>query len=166
VSWEQVIGLSLALVLMLVGLIGSIVPGLPGAPLVLAVAIGHRWYFGVAGVNNFVLSVLVALTVVSVVFDFLATALGAKKFGATWRGALGAVIGGVIGLFFALPGVLLGPFLGATLLEMVGGREFKTAAKAGAGAMVGLLLGIVGKFSICVVMMILFATNVVLRSVN
>lgn len=165
-TWEQIIGLSLALVVMVVGLVGSIVPGLPGTPLVLVAAIGHRLWFGAASVNNTVLITLVLLTVVSLVFDFLATALGAKKFGATWRGAVGAVIGGVIGLFFSLPGIILGPFLGAMLFEMIGDKEFKAAAKAGAGAVVGLLLGVIGKFSICVLMTALFATNVIYRSVN
>lgn len=162
-TWEQVIGLSLALVVMLIGLIGSIMPGVPGSPLVLVAAIGHRLYFGAASISNTVIIVLVVLTVVSVGLDFLATALGAKKFGSTWRGALGAVIGGVIGLFFSLPGLILGPFLGALSFEMLGDKRFKEAAKAGAGAVVGLLLGVIGKFSICVIMIALFATTVLLR---
>jgi len=158
------IGLSLALLVMLLGLIGSIVPGLPGTPLVLVAAIGHRLYFGVASASNLVLGVLVGLTILSLLFDFLAGMLGAKKFGATWRGMTGAVVGGIIGLFFSLPGIILGPFLGAMLFEMLGDKEFKRAVHAGLGATLGLLLGIVGKFSIGVVMMILFAANVILRS--
>ncbi len=163
---EEIIGLSLTLLVMLAGLIGSLLPVLPGTPLVLVAAIGHRLYFGAASVSNLVLGILVALTLVSLVFDFLAGMLGAKKFGATWRGMTGAVIGGIVGLFFNLPGIILGPFLGAMIFEMLGDKEFEKAAKAGFGAAVGLLLGIVGKFSICVVMMILFATNVILRSTN
>jgi hypothetical protein len=165
-TWEQIIGLSLALLVMFVGLIGSMLPVLPGTPLALVAAIGHRLYFGAASINNVVLFVLVGLVVVSLVFDFLATALGAKKFGATWRGAVGAMIGGVIGLFFSLPGIILGPFLGAMLFELFGDKKLKQAAKAGAGAVVGLLLGVIGKFSICVMMIVLFATNVIYRSVN
>ena len=161
---EQIAGLSLTLLVMLAGLIGSLLPVLPGTPLILIAAIGHRLYFGEVSISNLVLGILVALTVVSLVFDFLASMLGAKKFGATWRGMLGAVIGGIIGLFFSLPGIILGPFLGAMLFEMLGDKEFKKAAKAGLGATVGLLLGVVGKFSIGVVMMILFATSVILRS--
>ena len=166
VSVEAIIGLSLALLLMAVGLVGSVVPGLPGTPVVLLAAIGHRLCFGQASASTLVLIVLGLLTVVSLVCDYLATILGAKKFGATWRGAFGAVVGGLIGLFFGLPGMILGPFLGATLLEMLGDKKFKAALKAGAGAVVGLLLGIIGKFAICVIMIALFATNVILRSVN
>jgi len=164
VTWEQIIGFSLAMFVMLVGLVGSVVPGLPGTPLALIAAIAHRLYFGAASVNNFVLLVLVMLTVVSLVFDFLASVLGAKQFGATWRGAAGAVVGGVIGIFFSVPGIILGPFVGAALFEMFGDQEFKKAVKAGVGAVIGLLLGTVGKSVICVIMMALFATNVIYRS--
>lgn len=145
---------------MLIGLIGSLLPVLPGTPLILIAAIGHRLYFGASSVSNFVLVVLVALTLVSLVFDFLASMLGAKKFGATWRGVTGAVIGGIIGLFFSLPGIILGPFLGAVLFEMMGGRELKKAVPAGTGAAVGLLLGAAAKFSIGVMMILLFFFNV------
>lgn len=161
---EEIIGLSLALLVMLTGLIGSVLPVIPGIPLMLVAAIGHRLYFGAASVSNLVLLVLVGLTLVSLLFDFLASLLGAKKFGATWRGMTGAVVGGIVGLFFSLPGIILGPFLGAMLFEMLGDKEFKKAAHAGLGATVGLLLGIVGKFSIGVVMIMLFATNVIMRS--
>lgn len=149
---------------MLVGLIGSVVPGLPGSPLVLLAAILHRLYFGDKSVSNLVLIVLVLLMLASLGLDFLATVVGARKLGATWRGAVGAVVGGMIGLFFGLPGIILGPFLGAVLLELLGRKEFKKALQAGTGAVLGLLLGAVGKFALCVMMILLFAVNVVLRS--
>ncbi len=160
----EIIGLSLALLIMLAGLICTLVPALPGPPLLLAAAIGHRLVFGQASVSNFMLFVLILLTLVALVFDFLAGLLGTRKFGATWRGMVGAVAGGIVGLFFSLPGIILGPFLGAMLFELLGDKEFKEAAHAGLGATVGLLLGVVGKFSIGVVMIVLFATNVILRS--
>ena len=161
---EQIVGLSLALLVMAAGLIGSIVPGLPGTPLILVAAIAHRLYFGAEhSINNLVLIILISLTIDSLVFDFLASVLGAKKFGSTWRGAVGAAIGGIIGIFFAPIGIFLGPFLGAMLFELLGDREFKAAAKAGLGATLGLILGVVGKFSIGVAMMVLFALNVIWR---
>ncbi|HEY4416485.1 MAG TPA: DUF456 domain-containing protein [Verrucomicrobiae bacterium] len=163
---EQIIGLSLALLLMLAGLVGSVIPGVPGTPLILIAAIGHRLYFGAASVNNWILTTLVILTVASLVFDFLASVLGAKKFGSTWRGAVGAMIGGIVGLFFPLPGVIIGPFVGAMLFELLGDRKVKEAARAGLGAMLGLILGVIGKFVIGVVMLLLFATDVILRSVH
>lgn len=163
---EQIVGLILALIVMCVGLAGSILPGLPSTPLVLIGAVGHKLYFGPAGAAWWVLAVLTAMTVLSMVMDYLASVYGAKKLGATWRGAVGAIVGGLIGLFFSLPGILLGPFVGAFLFEMAGGREWKAASRAGVGATLGLLAGALGKLAGCVAMMGLFTVNVIYRSLN
>ncbi|HEU5125648.1 MAG TPA: DUF456 domain-containing protein [Verrucomicrobiae bacterium] len=161
---EQIVGLILTLLIMLIGFIGSIAPGLPGTPLVLAAAVGHRLYFGQHSVSWLIMILLIVLTLISLVLDYLASYYGAKKFGATWRGGLGAAIGGLVGIFFGLPGILLGPFLGAMLLELIGGHEFEKAAKAGAGATLGLFAGAIGKCAICVMMIGLFTINVIYRS--
>ncbi|HEU6446811.1 MAG TPA: DUF456 domain-containing protein [Verrucomicrobiae bacterium] len=160
----EIIGLSLALLVMLAGLAGSVLPAIPGIPIMLAAVIGHRLYFGTHSVSNTVMVILAVLTALSIAFDFLAGMFGANKFGATWRGALGAIIGGIVGLFFSLPGIILGPFVGATLFELLGDRELDKSLKAGIGATVGMFAGIVGKFAIGVIMILLFATNVILRS--
>jgi len=166
VTTAEIIGLSLALLVMLAGLIGNLIPGVPGTPLILIAAVIHRLCFGPASVSNTVLLILVVLTLLALIFDFVASWYGANKFGATWRGALGAVLGGIVGIFFNLPGIILGPFIGATLLELYGGREWKPAAKAGLGATLGFFAGIVGKSCISVVMILLFTLNVILRSVH
>ena len=106
------------------------------------------------------------MTIASLLLDYLATVYGAKRLGATWRGAVGAVVGGLIGLFLGLPGILLGPFLGAVALEMAGGREWKEASRAGVGATLGLLAGAIGKLGCCVGMVGLFLVNVIYRSVH
>ena len=146
------------------GLLGSLLPGLPGTPLVLLAAIAHRLYFGAAGVSNLVLGLLVAFTLLSLALDYAATMLGAKKLGATRRGIVGAVVGGVMGLFFAVPGILLGPFLGALVFELTGGRELKASARAGLGATLGLLAGAIGKLACCLAMIGLFVVNAIQRS--
>lgn len=151
---------------MLAGLVGSIVPVLPGTPVILVAAIAHRLYFGAAGASNWVLASLVLLTLLSFGFDYLASVLGARKLGATWRGVLGALAGAIVGVFFSLPGIILGPFVGALLLELAGGRQLKPAARAGFGALLGLLAGAVGKLAICVAMIALFLVNVIYRSVT
>ena len=166
VTAEQIIGLSLALVVMAVGLLGSILPVLPGVPVVLCAAIAHKLYFGADGASVWLLVLLAFLTVLALGLDYLATSVGARKLGASWRGMLGAVLGGLVGLFFSIPGILLGPFIGAFLLEMVGGYEYRRALRAGAGATLGLLAGAVGKFAVCIVMITLFAANVLYHSFN
>ena len=163
---EQIIGLCVALLLMCVGLAGSILPGLPSTPLVLIAAIGHKLYFGATGAAWWVVGVLTGFTLLSLVMDYLASVYGAKRLGATWRGAVGAVLGGLIGLFFNLPGILLGPFIGATAFELVSGRSIKESSRAGLGATIGLLAGIIGKLGCCLVMMGLFVANVIYRSLS
>jgi len=163
---EQIIGLSLALLVMCFGLAGSVLPGIPSTPLILLAAVGHRLWFGAASVGNWSLAILGALMALSLAMDYLASMAGAKKLGATWRGVLGAIVGGLVGIFFSLPGILLGPFLGALLFEMIGGREWKEAARAGLGAVMGLFVGALGKLACSTAMMGLFAFSVIVRSLN
>jgi hypothetical protein len=163
---EQIIGLSIALLVMCLGVAGSILPGLPSTPLVLIAAISHKLYFGETGAAWWVIGILAGFTLLSLVMDYLATVYGAKRLGATWRGAVGAVVGGLIGLFFNLPGILLGPFIGATAFEMIAGRNFKDSSHAGVGATLGLLAGAIGKLACCVAMMALFAVSVIYRSLQ
>lgn len=159
----EVIGLLLALMVMLIGLVGSVLPVLPSTPIVAAAAIVHRLIFGEASVSNLVLGLIVCLMVLSLVIDYIAGMVGARKLGATWRGILGAIVGALVGLFFSLPGLLLGPFIGAALFEMMGGRNWKEATRAGLGAVLGVLAGAVGKVAACVAMIALFTVNVIVR---
>jgi uncharacterized protein YqgC (DUF456 family) len=163
-SPEQITGLSLTLLLMCVGLLGSVLPMLPGPPIIFAAAIVHRLYFGEASASNLVLLMLTGAMVFALLIDYLATSIGARKLGATWRGVVGAVAGGLAGLFFGLPGIVAGPFIGALLLELAGGRELGPAAKAGVGAVLGLVAAAIVRVACCVAMMILFAFDVIVRS--
>jgi uncharacterized protein len=162
-SFAEIIGLILALLLMLVGIAGSIVPGVPSTPLVLAAAVIHKLYFGPTGAAGWVIAILVFITVLSLAMDYLASYYGAKKLGASWRGSAGAMIGALIGIFFVPLGLLLGPFLGAMLFEMADGRNWREASKAGLGATLGFLAGAVGKVFCCVAMMLVFTANVIYR---
>lgn len=159
-SATELMGLVLAGLVMVLGLIGTLVPGIPGAPLILIAAIGHKFYFGAESVSYFALVVLALLTVLSMVLDFLGSLLGAKKLGATWRGMAGAIIGAIVGLFFSLPGLILGPIIGAFLLELLSGREWRESAKAGAGALLGMVLGTLGRVVCCVLMIAVFTLSV------
>ena len=163
---EQTIGLLLALLIMLVGLVGTMIPGVPGVPLVLLVAGVHRLWFDDAGVSNTVLIVLTLLTLISLGIDYLASVLGARKLGATWRGVFGAGLGATIGIFFAIPGVIIGPFVGAVAFELLGGREWKEATRVGVGALVGVFVGVLGKVLCCAVIIGLFTINVISRSAS
>src|SRR4051812_24194774 len=158
VDW---IAFSITVLIMAIGCVGSVVPFIPGTPLILAAAIIHKIIMGPKSAGWFVLIMLIGIALLSITLDYLASVYGAKRFGATRKGMIGAIVGLIVGLFFNLPGILLGPFIGAGLFELIGGREWKSAMKAGAGATLGLFAGAVGKFICCICMMLLFAASLV-----
>ncbi len=153
----EIIGLVVALLVMLVGAAGSVLPALPGTPLVFVAALVHKLCFGARSIDWWVLVILGLLAAMSLVVDFLATTYGAKRLGATRRGIVGAMIGAVVGLFVFPPlGLLVMPFLGALLGELSGGRVWREAAKAGIGATLGVLAGAAGKLICCIGMVGIF----------
>ena len=163
VTAPDILWFTLALLLMLVGLVGSVLPALPGTPLIFAVAVGHRFVAGPSGAQWWVLFALGVVALLSLAGDYLASVYGAKTLGATRRGMIGAGVGGLVGLFVGPVGILLGPFVGAFGFEYFGGREWRDSAKAGIGATLGLFVGALGKLACGVGMILLFAANVLWR---
>jgi hypothetical protein len=151
-----VAGWVLAWLLVVVGLAGSLLPALPGTPLILAGLVLMAWLNGFVRVGFGTLAGLTALTVLSIVIDFLATAEGARRFGAGRGAILGATIGLLVGLFFGLVGMLLGPFVGAVIGHRLGEAGFDASVRAGVGASLGVLVGTLAKVVIAVLMLIWF----------
>lgn len=148
---------TITLFLMLAGLIGTVVPLLPGSIIILGAAVLHRVMLGPAQSVGW--STLVALTVLmllSQALDFVSGSLGAKYFGATRWGAIGGILGGVTGIFFGLPGIFLGPLIGVLLGELLGGQGLLPAGKSTWGTLLGTAAGIAGKLVIGVVMILWF----------
>ncbi|MBW1688265.1 MAG: DUF456 domain-containing protein [Deltaproteobacteria bacterium] len=147
----------LAAVLVLAGLLGLILPALPGAPLLFAGLLVAAWVEDFSYVGSGTLGVLGALALLTYAVDFAASAFGAKRFGASNRAVVGAALGALVGIFFGLPGILLGPFVGAVLGELTGRRGPRNAARAGGGATVGLALGAAAKLALAFSMLGIFA---------
>jgi len=145
-----------AALLVALGVAGLLLPGLPGAPLVFAGLVVAAWAEGFAYVGFWWLALLAALAALTYAVDFAASALGAKKFGASPRAVVGAVLGGFAGLFFAPRGLLLGPFAGALAAEYSLHRDWETAQRAGFGATLGLVLGGAAKIALVSVMIGIF----------
>lgn len=148
----------LAIVLILVGVIGTLVPILPGAAIVFAGMLLAAWLDGFARVGPLVLTLLAGITVLVYIVDFVSGSFGAKKTGASPRAAWGAFLGAIVGMFFGLAGILIGPFVGAVLAEFTLRRDLKAAGKAGAGAWLGLALGAAAKIALVFAMLALFVT--------
>ena len=147
----------LAIGLVLIGIAGTVLPGLPGAVLVFAGLALAAWIDGFARVGWVTLVWLAVLTAAAYALDFAATAIGARRFGTSWWGVLGAVVGTLGGLFFAPVGLIVGPFLGAFLAELIARRDVRQAGRAGLGAWLGLLLGTAGRLALVLAMVGLFA---------
>ena len=148
----------LAVVLMLVGVVGTLVPILPGAVIVFAGMLLAAWLDDFARVGPIPLTVLAGITVLVYVVDFASGSFGAKRLGASPRAAWGAFLGALVGMFFGLPGILIGPFVGAVLGELTVRRDLKAAGKAGAGTWFGLALGAAAKIALVFAMLALFVT--------
>ena len=156
------LGLLVGALLVVVGVIGTAVPALPGTPLVfvgLLVAAGAE---GFQKVGWFTLSILALLTLFSFVIDFFATKFGAKRVGASWAALFCAAVGAIVGIFFGLPGFIFGPFLGAVIGEYLAKRNWRQASRVGFGTWLGMLLGIAGKLTLVFTMVGIFLTAYVL----
>lgn len=146
----------LAALLVLAGFAGLMLPALPGAPLLFAGLVVAAWVEDFAYIGTGTIIVLTVLAALISAVDFVAGALGAKRFGASPRAVTGALIGGVVGLFFGLPGVLLGPFAGAVIGELSVRSDLNAATRAGFGAALGLLVAAVAKIALAFTMIGVF----------
>jgi uncharacterized protein len=150
-----------AVVLFAVGLIGTIAPVLPGTTIILAAALIHRLMVGAEkSIGWKTVVVLVLLTLLSYVFDFLGSYFGAKYFGATKWGAVGAIIGMLVGLFFGIVGLFIGPAVGAIAGEFIAGKRMIDAGRAGWGSLLGNLGAMLGKLIIALAMITIFLVAV------
>ena len=135
----------LAFLLMSVGLVGTLLPVMPDTPLVLG---GAAILLLADGFDLKLLAVLALIALVAEGLGYAAGVLGAKKGGATWKGMAGALLGGLVGLFVLQPfGIFIGPLVGAVVGEMWAGKQSDAAVKAGFGALVGVLGGVVLKMA-------------------
>ena len=145
--------------LIVAGLIGAIVPVLPGIPLIfggiwLIASVDHYRHISLGWLLGIGLVGAAGLTL-----DLLAGALGAKRVGASPRAVWGALLGTVIGLFLGLPGLLLGPFVGAMIGELASGNSILRSTQVGMSAWAGLIFGTLIKLVSSVTMVALFAAG-------
>ncbi|WP_024891074.1 DUF456 domain-containing protein [Luteimonas huabeiensis] len=153
---------ALAAVLVIVGLLGTILPALPGIPLVFAGLLLAAWVDGFVHVGPLTLALLALLTVLSFLVDFWATAMGAKRVGASRKALAGAVIGTFVGIFFGIPGIFVGPFAGAMAGELLHRRRLDApalgeATRVGLGTWIGVAVAVALKLMLAFAMIGVFA---------
>lgn len=150
--------------LLILGLVGCVLPALPGHLLIFFGVIGYRLMVGPgAGIAWWGFAILISLMVISQIFEMVSGSLGTQWFGGTKWGAFGALVGGIVGLFFLPFGLLLGPLIGAFGFErLFAKKEVGESAVSGVGSMVGVLVGIFVKVLVGVLMIAWFFLDIFL----
>jgi hypothetical protein len=143
-------------ILTVTGLSGLLLPVVPGAPLLFLGLLFGAWEEGFTYIGIGTLLILAAMAAMTYVVEFAASLLGVKKYGGSNRAMIGTALGGFAGLFMGIPGILLGPFIGAVLGELSLQRSLDQASRAGFGTVVGMALGVAGKLAIGIAMIGLF----------
>ena len=153
IPWQAVVGA----LFLVVGFVGCVVPVLPGPVLsycgLLALIPTDRCP------SAFVLVAMGLLIAVVTVADYVVPALGARKFDCSRWGTAGCFVGTIVGLFFFPMGILLGPFCGAVLGELIAGKSVGRALRGGWGALLGFLAGVVLKVLVCAAISVAFVVS-------
>ena len=147
---------TLAVVLVAIGIAGIVLPALPGTMLIFLGLLCAAWADHFQRVGPWMLAVIGLIGAASYGIDFVAAALGAKHLGASKRAMAGAALGTLFGLFLGLPGIIIGPFIGAVIGELTINRDWKQAGRAGVAAWIGFAIGIAVKVGFAFLMIGLF----------
>jgi uncharacterized protein YqgC (DUF456 family) len=145
-----------AVILIVAGVAGTVLPALPGAILVFAGVALAAWIDDFARISGWTLGVLGVLTLIAWLTDYVAAAAGAKKVGASAQAIIGAAIGTVVGVFTGLWGLVFMPLVGAAAGELIARRDLVRAGKVGVATWLGMVIGTIAKVAIVFVMVGIF----------
>lgn len=151
-----------AVLMIIVGIAGTVLPALPGVVLVFAGIALAAWIDGFTVISGWTVGLLAVLTVIGVAVDYVAQLLSAQRAGATTLGIAGAAVGTVVGIFTGLVGLLFMPLIGAAIGEFIAHRDLLRAGRVGAATWVGLLVGAVLKLAIVFTMAGIFVAALLL----
>lgn len=147
----------LSAALILIGLLGVFLPVLPGLPLAFAGMVLAAWVGDFKEISWLTIALLGLLTLASIAIDFLASALGAKRAGASRMAVFGAGLGSLLGfLLFSLPGLIIGPFVGVMVVETSKGKSMREAGKIGLATWIGMAVGVALKVGLAFAMLGIF----------
>ncbi|MEI6207409.1 MAG: DUF456 family protein [Desulfuromonadales bacterium] len=146
----------LGALLTITGLAGLLLPLVPGAPLLFLGLLLGAWAEDFHYIGVWTLLLLAGMAGLTYVVEFAASILGVKKYGGSHRAMIGAALGGIVGMFLGIPGILIGPFVGAVIGELSLQRTLDEASQAGFGTVVGLAIGVAGKLAVGIAMIGVF----------
>lgn len=155
------VALIITVLVIVLGIAGTILPIIPGIPLVFLAILFYGWLGHFTVITGKYLAVIGLLTLLSIVFSYISTVMGAKYFGSGRWGLWGAFIGTFAGLLLFPPlGLLIGPFAGAFIGEYLSVQNTEKAIKAAFGSLLGLFTGVVFNLTIGIYMLVTFLMNV------
>ncbi len=144
-------------ILILIGMLGTVLPVVPGIPLAFVGMLLAAWAGGFEKISILTIVVLGLLTAASVAVDFFASLIGAKRAGASKMAMLGGALGGLIGFFILnIVGLIIGPFIGVVAVEMFRGKSAREAGKIGFGTWIGMAVGMALKVGLAFAMLGIF----------
>jgi len=146
----------IAILLMLAGLAGTVLPALPGVPLIFCGMLLAAWIDNFQLISVFTVVVMAILAFFAVVVDYVAGALSAKRAGASRQGIIGAAIGTIIGIFIGIWGILFLPLAGAVVGELIANKGMFHAGKVGVATWLGLIIAGVAKLAVAFTMIGVF----------
>jgi uncharacterized protein YqgC (DUF456 family) len=156
-DWACIGTWALTVTLLGFGLAGSILPLIPGPLIIFVACLAHSLIRAQSAMSWWGLAIELLLLVAAYVTDFASGAVGTKFFGGSKWAIWGVFVGGLIGMFFSLPGIILGPIIGAFAFELLFDRKrVRAAAKSTWGTVVGTGLGYIARLIIAVAMVIWF----------
>jgi uncharacterized protein YqgC (DUF456 family) len=153
---------ALAIALILIGAAGTVLPALPGPPLILLGALLAAWIDGFTKISGLTCAILSALTLMAMAVDFLASSIGAQRAGASRQALVGSAIGTLLGVFTGLWGLLFMPLIGAAVGEFLARRQLLRAGQVGLATWIGLLVGTVVKLALVMTMLGVFVASLLI----
>ena len=147
----------LAFALIAVGLVGTVMPALPGPPMVLLGILLAAWIDRFAKISVLVCAIISVLALAAIAIDWIAGAMGARRVGASKWAVIGATVGAILGVLSGFWGLLFMPLVGAAIGEFIARQDLLRAGQVGLATWIGMLLGTVAKLAIVAMMIGIFA---------
>jgi len=145
-----------AVAMIVVGVVGTVLPALPGAAFVLGGIALAAWIDDFVTVSGWTVGLVAALALLAFAADYVAAMLGAKKAGASRLAVAGAAVGTLAGVFTGFVGLLFMPLVGAAIGEFISDRDLLRAGRVGVATWIGLLLGTAVKVALVFTMVGIF----------
>ncbi|MCB1121192.1 MAG: DUF456 family protein [Verrucomicrobiae bacterium] len=165
---QPALAMVVVLLIFVFGLVCCVLPIVPGPVIVWLGIVIHKLWVPDASANWWLILISGLFVALTFLLDYILALMGAKKFGASRWGSIGAILGGFIGFFIPpfIIWVIIGPFVGALIGELINGENLQQASRVGWGSFLGTIAAYVSKLTICFLMIGFFMVNVVVSSLS